>query len=156
GVVPHALVGCSVGALNGAYVAQNPTLEATFELENHWCHLSTRDVFPGNRRTFAGNLLRRRPYLHPTPGLQRLARTWLPDVDRLEDLSVPLRVVTTHLGNGSADYHDTGDLERLLLATAALPGVFPPVDLPDRVTGSPVPHVDGGIADMVPVAGALN
>lgn len=76
-------------------------------------------------------------------------------VERLEDLSVPVRVTTTHLASGRAVYHGTGRLEQLLLASAAVPAIFDPVLLHDHAAGQPSPHVDGGVADRVPVQGVL-
>ncbi len=67
---------------------------------------------------------------------------------------MPVRVVTTRLDSGVAVYHDRGDLLDVLLASTALPGVFDPVRLADPTSGWQVPHVDGGLADLVPVAGA--
>ncbi len=40
-----------------------------------------------------------------------------------------------------------------MLASAAVPAIFDPVLLPDHAAGEPTPHVDGGVADNVPVRG---
>jgi NTE family protein len=154
GVVPDAFVGCSVGALNSAFMACEPTAERVALLAEHWTELRSADIFAGGFLTKAGNLLRRRPYLYRTDGLERLIRAWAP-VGRIEELPTPLRVVTTQLNTGQAVYHDTGCLRDSLLASTALPALFPPVDLPDHITGGTALHVDGAVADLVPVAGAV-
>jgi len=154
GIVPHAFVGCSVGALNAAFMACEPTAGRVERLADQWTHLQSADIFEGNLVTKAANLLRRRPYLYRTDGLQRLIRRWAP-LPTIEELPTPLRVVTTHLSAGRPAYHDSGILTDTLLASTALPAMFPPVDLPDPGGGKPSAHVDGGVADMVPVAGAL-
>ena len=154
GVVPHALVGTSVGALNAAFMGWQPDLARVRELRSKWLQMTTRDIFPGGTLTRVGHLLRQRPYLFSSAALTRLIEDWKP-VDRLEDLPVPVRVVTTPLAGDSAVYHRHGDLSRLLLASAAVPAVFSPVTLPASC-GFPGPHVDGGVADNVPVRGAAD
>ncbi len=154
GIVPTAFVGCSVGALNAAFMACAPTAGQVELLAEKWTHLQSGDIFAGNVLTKAISLVRRRPYLYRSDGLQRLIQDWAP-VCRIEELPTPLRVVTTHLTAGLPVYHDSGILLDTLLASTALPAMFPPVDLPDLVAGQPATHVDGGVADMVPLAGAL-
>ena len=154
GVVPHAFVGTSVGALNCAFMAWRPDRARVRELRGKWLQLGTRDIFPGGTLTRVGHLLRQRPYLFSSASLARLIQDWQP-VERLEDLPTPVRVVTTPLAGDRAVYHRHGDLASLLLASAAVPAVFAPVVLPASC-GFPGPHVDGGVADLVPVTGAAD
>jgi NTE family protein len=154
GIVPDALVGTSVGALNAAFMGARPDLERVRELRRRWLALTTRDIFPGGTLTRVGHLLRQRPYLFSHDALQRLIDAWVP-VRNLEDLSTPVRVVTTPLAGDGAVYHRHGNLTQLLLASAAVPGVFSPVTLPASC-GFAGPHVDGGVADLVPVRGAAD
>jgi NTE family protein len=153
GVRPAALVGTSVGALNAAFLASRPTPEGAAALADQWAGLTGRDIFPGRYWTRIGHLVRHPTSVYSSDGLARLIAAWVP-VPRLEHLPLPLRVVTTHLATGRAVYHDRGDLGRLLLASSALPGIFDPVTLPDPTGVRSGLHVDGGVADLVPVAGA--
>ena len=154
GIVPDALVGTSVGALNAAFLGWRPDLSRVRQLRTRWMELSTRDIFPGGTLTRVGHLLRQRPYLFSSGPLTRLIEDWKP-VERLEDLPTPVRVVTTPLAGDRAVYHRHGDLGQLLLASAAVPAVFAPVTLPASC-GFPGPHVDGGVGDNVPVRGAAD
>jgi NTE family protein len=154
GIVPHALVGTSVGALNAAFVGYRADSARVQELKARWLELGTQDIFPGGHLTRVGHLLRQRPYLFSSAALARLIAKWVP-ARRLEDLATPVRVVTTPLAGDSAVYHRHGDLDQLLLASAAVPAVFAPVDLPASC-GYPGPHVDGGVADLVPISGAAD
>lgn len=147
GVRPAALVGTSVGALNAAYLATDPTPAGAARLADLWAGLCARDVFPGSHWTRLGHVVRHPASLYSSAGLQRLIAAWA-RTERLEDLPLPVRVVTTRLDTSEAVYHEAGDLARLLLASTALPGIFDPVRLADGT------HVDGGIADLVPLAGA--
>ncbi|WP_081682868.1 patatin-like phospholipase family protein [Marmoricola sp. URHB0036] len=154
GIVPDALVGTSVGALNAAFMGLRPDRARVRELRARWMRLSTRDIFPGGTLSRMGHLLRQRPYLFSPAALTRLVADWLP-AENLEDLPTPVRVVTTPLTGDSAAYHRHGNLAQLLLASAAVPAVFPPVELPASC-GHPGLHVDGGIADLVPISGAAD
>ncbi len=154
GIVPHALVGTSVGALNAAFMGYRADAARVQELRARWLELGTQDIFPGGTLTRVGHLLRQRPYLFSSAALTRLIAQWVP-AERLEDLPTPVRVVTTPLAGDSAVYHRHGDLDQLLLASAAVPAVFAPVILPASC-GYPGPHVDGGIADLVPISGAAD
>jgi len=150
GIVPHALVGTSVGALNAAYVGWQTGLDRVHDLADHWLRLGTRDIFPGGNLTRLAHLARRHAYLFDSDALSSLIQAWVP-VTNLEDLTVPVRVTTTPLASCAAKYHDRGPIEKLLLASAAVPGVFAPVELIDE-DGVSSTHVDGGVADLIPVA----
>lgn len=154
GIIPDALVGTSVGALNAAFMGCRADRARVEELRVRWLQLTTRAIFPGGTLTRMGHLVRQRPYLFSSSALSRLIAEWVP-VGRLEDLPTPVRVVTTPLAGESAVYHRHGRLDRLLLASAAVPAVFAPVVLPASC-GHPGPHVDGGIADLVPISGAAD
>ena len=154
GIVPDALVGTSVGALNAAFMGFRPDRTRVRELRARWMNLTTRDIFPGGTLTRMGHLLRQRPYLFSPAALTRLIDDWLP-AENLEDLPTPVRVVTTPLVGNTAVYHRHGSLSQLLLASAAVPAVFPPVELPASC-GHAGPHVDGGVADLVPISGAAD
>ena len=154
GIVPHAFVGTSVGALNAAFMGWRPDSARVRELRGKWLQMSTRDIFPGGTLARVGHLLRQRPYLFSSAALARLIEDWRP-VEMLEDLPVPVRVVTTPLAGDGAVYHRHGRLSELLLASAAVPAVFAPVVLPASC-GFPGPHVDGGVSDLVPVRGAAD
>src|SRR6186997_810375 len=63
GIVPDALVGTSVGALNAAFMGIRPDRARLRELRSRWMALTTRDIFPGGTLTRVGHLIRQRPYL---------------------------------------------------------------------------------------------
>ncbi len=154
GIVPDAFVGTSVGALNSAFMGWQADLDRVRDLRQRWLNLGTRDIFPGGTLARMGHLIRQRPYLFSSAALQRLISDWVP-TRNLEDLPTPVRVVTTPLAGDTAVYHRHGDLNMLLRASAAVPAVFSPVHLPESC-GHPGPHVDGGVADLVPISGAAD
>jgi NTE family protein len=154
GIVPHALVGTSVGALNAAFLGWQTGLDRVHELARRWLRLSTRDVFPGGTWARLAHLAQRHSYLFSDDGLRDLIGSWVP-VAQLEDLTTPVRVTTTPLAGTGPAYHDRGDLVSVLLASSAVPGVFAPVHLTGH-DGNRALHVDGGVSDLVPVGGAAD
>jgi NTE family protein len=152
GLRPSAVVGCSVGALNAAFVAGHPHAQRAEELAERWLRLRRADVVAGSRVFMLRSVLRGQCAVLSNEPLRRLIDAWLPAAT-FEQLAVPLRVVTTSLAEGCAVYHERGELAPVLLASAALPGLFEPVPLPGPGPGLDL-HVDGGITDLVPVAAA--
>lgn len=149
GIVPDLVVGTSVGALNAAQVASGGlTAEATERLVRVWTSVRRRDVFPMSPARGASAMVGRAPSLCSAEPLRRTIRAHLP-FDRLEDTAIPLRVVATSLLTGQAVRLGTGAAEPALAASAAIPGIFPPVVL-DGVT-----LVDGMVADSGGLACAV-
>lgn len=145
GHVPDLIVAASVGSLNAAFIAHDPSLRRVDELQRRWEDVSVASIF-GTRREAALNVMRRRPSLFPSDRLRGMLRSWM-DAERIEDLPVPLRVATTRLADGRQTHHDTGDLIDVLAASAAVPALLPPVLLDGEW------HVDGGVSQNVPLSG---
>lgn len=148
-ITPDLLVGTSVGALNAAAVATNPTLEGVLDLAELWRSIGTSDIFPGGPLTRAWNVVKRGAYLVDNTGLAKVIERATP-VREIEDLQLPVRIVACDLATGEEIVLCRGPLKEALLASAALPGVFPPVRHDDRVL------VDGGVVDAVPIWHALS
>ena len=68
GVEPDMVVGSSVGSINGAYFAGDPTLDGIAKLERLWCGLKRRDIFPWTWRRLFG-FIRGRGHLVTSDGL---------------------------------------------------------------------------------------
>lgn len=154
GVTPSLLLGTSAGAINASFFASDPTPRGVRNLANIWLELTTRRVF-GTTTHRAANLLRGRSGLSSPEGLRQVIADNLP-FERIEDAPTPVGVVTTHLRSGTAVLHRAGSAVDLLLASAAIPGVFPPVRLsPESAPTRAGTHVDGGVRCMVPVDMAL-
>ncbi|MGY1712015.1 patatin-like phospholipase family protein [Geodermatophilus sp. SYSU D00758] len=152
GVTVDLLHGSSVGAVNAAYLAADPTATRARDLAGLWRDPAMGRVLrPGAAARARGlaRALRRGGALLDDRPLRRLVGQHVAARD-LGDLAVPLTVTTTCLDCGLARRHDEGDLADALVASCALPGLFRPVVLGDRHA-----HVDGGILDGVPVGAAL-
>jgi NTE family protein len=149
GVVPDAVVGCSIGAINAAYIAMDPTVEGAISLERVWRSMSRRQVFPNGRFTVARRLASRKNYLYNPQGMRDVLSRFL-TVGDLSQTQIPSHVVTTDLTTGAAIWWSHGDPLDVLTASACLPGLFPPVVLEGR------PYVDGGVSCPVPTQHALD
>jgi NTE family protein len=149
GVQPDLFVGCSVGALNAAFVAMDPSLDRIDELARLWTRLERAQVFPASRRSVAGHLVRRHTHLYEPDGVRDLVTRWL-GMEDLATTKVPLHVVTTNLFSGEPCWWSAGDPRQVLVASASLPGLLPPVELDGAL------HVDGGVVCPVPAQRAVD
>ena len=149
GIVPDVLIGCSVGALNAAFLGIAPTAARADELEQIWRGMSRDAVFPDGRFTVARRLAGRADHLYSAAGLRAVIEACVPLAD-LADTEIPVHIVTTDLRAGEPVWWDHGDPVGVLLASACLPGLFPPVELAGSV------HVDGGVTCPVPAQHALD
>lgn len=146
-LVVDLVVGTSVGALNGAVVAEHGDLgPAVARLLRVWLSLERGEVFPGSVWGQARRLLHHRS-LHPDRGLRALIERTL-SARRFEDLALPLGVLATGALTAHPRLLTTGDLTTALLASSAIPGVLPPV----RLAGEP--SWDGGLTANVPLRSA--
>jgi len=125
GIAVDMVVGSSVGALNAAYYAGNPTLEGIERLEAIWRGLRRRDVFPVGWTTLLGFLVRRNFLVEPN-GLRALIETNLA-YRNLEDAKVPIHIVATDILTGGTVVLSKGPAAQAIIASAAIPVVFPPV-----------------------------
>ena len=147
-IEPELLVGTSVGAVNAAWLAGHSGLDGARTLGRVWRSVRRSDVFPARPVLGLLGFAGRRDHLVSADPLRALLRRHL-TFDRLEDAPVPLHVVATDITTGEEVVISTGDAVDAVAASSAIPGVFPPVTLGDRVL------VDGGVSSNVPIARAV-
>lgn len=143
GVVPDLIVGTSVGAINGLFMAREFSPAHVDRLESVWVGLGERGVFADVGVASTLRLLWRGGSLASPALLERLILRELPRVR--SELAVPAHVVAADYLSGRTVILSGGDLQRNALASAAIPNVFPPVEIDGRLL------VDGGISANVPV-----
>lgn len=142
GVHPDFVVGASVGAINASYFASVPTLEGVATLERLWTDLRRSDIFPFTFSSAIG-LLRHPGNLVDPGGLRNIIELNLPFA-RLEDTQIPLHIMATNL-QGLGVRLSTGPAVEAILASTAIPGIFPPV----KIEGEPL--IDGAVAANTPM-----
>ena len=149
GVHPDLIVGTSVGAVNGAFVASRGFgVNTVDELAEIWLGMRRGRVFPTEPLTGLLGFLGARRNLVPPGALRRLVSRHV-EHERLEDLPIPLHVIACDVLTGAEVCLSRGPLVKALMASAAIPGVFPPVEWEGRLL------VDGGVVDNTPITQAL-
>lgn len=148
GVVPDYVVGTSIGAINAAWVAGQPDLDGARALAKIWVDVRRRDVFPSSLLTGIGGLMGQRNHIIASHALRRLVERHLV-FQNLEDAAIPIGVVCADVNSGIETLLTRGSAIDAVIASSAIPGVFPPVMIAGR------PHVDGGITNNAPISHAV-
>jgi NTE family protein len=149
GISPDLLVGTSAGALNAAFISGHGLTTAGVDaLADVWTGLRSRSLFPLDPVRAVAALAGRSSALCSDRGLRHLLEEHLL-FERLEDAPVPLVVVATDLLTGREVSLSSGSAEQAVLASCALPAVFPPVPYGETVL------VDGGLANNTAVSEAV-
>ncbi len=148
GIYPDLVVGTSVGALNGAAIADRGLDDSVDLLAELWRQMQRKDVFPGGLIAQARHLLTHRTSLFPNDALVDLGCRML-SATRFADLQMPFGALTTELMSYHGALFTSGELHPTLLASSAIPGVYPPVEINGTL------YVDGGLTANVPLSGAV-
>ena len=148
GITPDLVVGTSVGAINGAVVAADPTVGAVDRLAELWTGLGRSGVFSGFLLGRLRVAARSRTHLYSSAPLRRLLEEHLP-VERIEGLAVPYQCVAASIERAAEHWFTEGPLVDAVLASCAVPGLLPPV----QVAGEH--FLDGGLTNSIPVGRAV-
>ncbi|HEY7832207.1 MAG TPA: patatin-like phospholipase family protein [Ktedonobacterales bacterium] len=147
GITPDLIVGTSVGAFNGAWLAALPTAEGVRQLEDIWNDVRQDDIFAGGPVSVLLHLVRRLPSLYDGDAIHAFLRRVVASTGlasaTFECLRVPLVVVATNLTRGRPEMFERGPLIPALLASSAIPAVLPPITIDGEQ------YVDGGLLDNV-------
>jgi NTE family protein len=144
GIRPDLVVGTSAGAINAYCFAQHPTEKGLDRLQRLWCGVRRRDIFPVNAWHILSGLAGRRDGVVSPRHLRAFLGRHV-GTGALQDTYVPVHIVATDLAAGQPVVLSRGSALEALVASAALPGVFPPVVVDNRTL------VDGGVTSDVPI-----
>lgn len=144
GVRPDVIVGVSAGALNGAFLAFDPGLKMVEQMAALWSRMTTKEVLGLSWRSLLG-LLGLRDHIASPEGLRSLLERELP-YRTFAETAVPLHVVCAELVTGEAVVISSGNMAEAIIASTAIPGVFPPVEREGRYL------VDGAVAASTPIS----
>ncbi len=149
GIEPDALVGTSAGALNAAWVAAHGMSDDSLdELAAIWRELRRADIFPLDIRKVVRAAVGLSGALSSADRLARLVSTHA-GVDNIEDADVPLHLLATDLLSGAGVVVSGGSMVAGVLASAAIPGIFPPVRMDGRLLVDGVVSGQSGVAQAV-------
>ena len=143
GIRPDLILGCSVGAINGAGLAEDPTPAGVGRLERLWRDLDGKQLMPP-----AVALARKGEAISDNAGLRRELEERL-TARTFEELAVPFQCVATDVIGVREVWFTSGPLIEPILASAALPFVFPAVRIGNEW------HGDGGVRFAAPLSPAV-
>jgi NTE family protein len=148
GVQPDLILGTSIGAFNGAVVAESPTLEGVGLLEETWRHLTREQIFEDSLWRRASIALRRRTHIQSNDSLRRIIEDSL-TARSFSELTVPFQCVAASIEDAMEHWFEDGSLVDAILASSAVPGLLPPVELAGRH------YIDGGVVNSIPLSRAF-
>lgn len=148
GIQPDLVLGTSVGAINGALFAADPTAGGVERLSRLWAEFKLSEFTPGGVLRRVSTLARSGTHLESVD----LARGHLQEalaVNRIEELTVRYQCVAASIERAAEHWFTSGDLVEAVLASCAVPGILPPVEIDGEH------FIDGGIVNSIPVARAV-
>jgi NTE family protein len=150
GVHPDLLVGTSAGAVNAAWVAgHGMSADSLDQLARVWAGMRRSDIFPVDPRQVVRGLTGRSMGITSDTRLRRLVGTHAGFTD-LTHARVPTYLMAADLLSGDDVLISAGDIVDGVLASAAIPGLLPPVEHLGRYL------VDGSVALNAGVAQAVD
>jgi NTE family protein len=147
GIRPRLVVGTSVGAINGAAIAAEPSVAGVENLAGLWASLAEAGMLADNVLTRAGTWARYRTHLYSPAPLRKLLHAHLPDT--FAELAVGFQCVAASIERAGAHWFSSGPLTDAVMASAAVPGLLPPVVIDGEH------FLDGGLVHSIPVGRAL-
>jgi NTE family protein len=149
GIRPDLVVGTSVGAINGAYLAADPSLPAVDRLAQMWVRAAQSGVFTDSVVARARRVVRLAGHLHSSDALEELLQDEL-GTRHIEDLPVHFECVAAQIETASARWFDRGSVVDAVLASCAVPGLLPAKEIDGAH------YLDGGLVHSIPVSRAVD
>ena len=147
-VRPDLVLGTSIGAVNGCFVAADPTVAGAERLAEVWEAVVREGVFLENPVRQAARVAKYRTHVLSNAPLRHVIDEYLP-VDRFEELEVAFQCVAARIEDAGGQWFDSGELVWPVVASCSVPGLFPPVEIEGRH------YLDGGLVHSIPVGRAL-
>jgi len=149
-VTPELVLGTSVGALNGALVARDPTPNVIDHLTDLWRGVSEsgRDVVGDNTLRTVRRIVKTGTHIYSDKPMRQRLEEELGDI-RFEDLACRFQVCAASIERAAEHWFDSGRVVDAVVASAAVPGLLPPAKVGDEH------FLDGGIVNSIPLARAV-
>ena len=147
GIRPDVILGTSVGAVNGAVIAADPSEAGVKGLADLWQSMAESGIFSDTVLARATTPARHRTHLYSPAPFRRQLQAHLPET--FDNLQVPFQCVAASIERAGARWFTSGDLPEAVLASCAVPGLLPPVEIGGEH------FLDGGLVHSIPVGRAL-
>ena len=148
GITPDLVVGTSIGSLNGAFVAADPTVEGVARLEELWRDVVRSGEMSENPVRQAARFAKYRTHVMRRGLIPDLVATHL-GVEPCEDLPVPFPCVAAEIESSASRWFTSGEIRPAVAASCAVPGLFAPVEIDGAH------YYDGGLVHSIPVGRAI-
>lgn len=114
-----------------------------------WEELSATDLLKGGFFARVGSVARMKPAIQGSDEIRSLLESVHGAQARIEDLKLPFQCVAASIERASEHWFKSGPLVDALLASSAIPAVFPPVEIDGAH------YYDGGLVNSVPLTRAV-
>ena len=148
-IEPDLILGTSIGALNGAVMADYPGFEGVEKLVSFWKRAASTDLFESGLLARAKRVASLKAAIHETYEMRRIIEEAIHPETMFEDLPIPFQCVAASVEKFAEHWFDSGPVVDALLASAAVPALFPPVEIDGEH------FYDGGLVDSVPLGRAI-
>jgi NTE family protein len=148
GIRPDVVLGTSIGAINGAFFAADPSPAGVQRLIGLWLERNRSERLPGTLLRRVTTLARSGTHLQSLDAARARLVEALP-VERVEQLATPFQCVAASIERAAETWFEHGPLADVILASCSVPGILPPVRIGDEH------FIDGGIVNSVPVSRAV-
>lgn len=150
GIEPDLILGTSIGAFNGAVIADYPGRDGVERLTGFWEEMTGADLFRSSLLDRVIRVATLKPAIHETDELRGLIETVIHGDTLIEDLGKPFQCVAASIEASSEHWFSSGLLVDAVLASAAVPALFPPMSIDGEH------FYDGGLVDSVPLGRAVS
>lgn len=150
---PDFVVGTSIGSINGAMLAYDPTPGGMEKLAHIWRNVKRSDVYPDRRLGLARRLVRGRDSLYTDRPLRRMCHLAMPpQLKTFADVKIPLYVTAATLNSFSLyvwGANRSASVIDAIVTSVSMPVVFPPIVHRNHQ------YVDGGVIANLPLQVAV-
>lgn len=150
GIVPDLILGTSIGAFNGAVIADYPGSEGVDRLTAFWEEIVGTRLFRTGVVDRARRVATLKPAIHETDELRELIERAIHPDTQIEDLHTPFQCVAASIEAVADHWFVTGSVVDAVLASSAVPALFPPMEIDGEH------FYDGGLVDSVPLGRAVS
>ena len=149
GVRPELVVGTSIGAINGAAIASDPSIHVVDTLERAWASPTASAIYGEWWPRQLRRLARSKTHLNDPAPLRDLLEEILGEGAQFEDLAVPLAVCAASIERAAEHWFDSGPIVEAVIASASVPAALPPTRIGDEH------FIDGGVVNSIPLGEAI-
>jgi NTE family protein len=146
---PDLVLGTSVGALNGAMVARDPTPAVIDRMAELWTSAAANgDVYGDRRLRTVRRAMATGTHIYSPKRMTERLREEFGELT-FEELPVRFQVCASSIERAAEHWFDSGPVVEAIVASAAVPGLLPPARVGDEH------FLDGGIVNSIPVGRAV-